>query len=265
MQASGFLRSPNCSTASLGNDPRRRRGQRLQEPHEGLLEGELDRVAVGGLDASTCSRMPRLGLPLTVRNRSYVYLTSSAVSSRPFTGGFGCQRTPFRSLKIQVVSSARVHDSARSPSSGWVPGRTADPALTLTRRLWVKDRLRHGPEGQGELRIESQRVLAADAEDAAALGRLRLGRRRGKPGATGGREGRPRASGHHGVSAFGIRPCRPPVGPPRRPESRPSLVLSRQHGQGPRRPGCDSLTGRRPAAQASAGRDGWRIQTFGSS
>src|SRR5262247_2278593 len=73
---------------------------------------------------STCSRAGRLGLVLRLRKRSYVYLTSSAVSSRPLTGGLGCQRTPLRSLKTYVVSLGCVHDSARSPSRGWVPGTT---------------------------------------------------------------------------------------------------------------------------------------------
>jgi hypothetical protein len=52
------------------------------------------------------------------RNRSYVYFTSSAVSSRPLTGGLGCQRTPRRSLNTYVVSLGRVHDSATSASTG---------------------------------------------------------------------------------------------------------------------------------------------------
>jgi len=34
---------------------------------------------------SICSSVVRLGLPLIVKKRSYVYLTSSALSSRPFT------------------------------------------------------------------------------------------------------------------------------------------------------------------------------------
>src|SRR5205085_5363 len=75
---------------------------------------------------------------LTVRNRSMVYFTSADVSSRPFTGGFGCHRTPRRSLKTYVVSFGCVHDSARSPSIGKVPGTTDGPTLWRTRRLWVK-------------------------------------------------------------------------------------------------------------------------------
>ena len=84
---------------------------------------------------STCSSTGRFGLPLSVRNRSYVYLTSSAVSSRPFTGGLLCQRTPFRSLNTYVVSFGCVHDSARSASIGCVPGTTDGPAFTFTSRL----------------------------------------------------------------------------------------------------------------------------------
>jgi hypothetical protein len=37
-------------------------------------------------------------------NRFTEYTTSSAVSSRPLTGGLLCQRTPRRSLKTYVVS-----------------------------------------------------------------------------------------------------------------------------------------------------------------
>jgi len=44
--------------------------------------------------------MLRYALPFSFTNRSKVYLTSSAVSSRPFTGGLACQRTPLRSLKM---------------------------------------------------------------------------------------------------------------------------------------------------------------------
>jgi hypothetical protein len=82
--------------------------------------------------------MYAIGLPLTVRNRSTVYRTSSAVSSRPLTGGLGCHRTPRRSLKTYVVSFGWLHDSARSPSIANVAGATLGPALCLTRRLCVK-------------------------------------------------------------------------------------------------------------------------------
>src|SRR5712691_2946679 len=83
--------------------------------------------------------MYALALPLTVRNRSTLKTTSSAVSSRPFTGGLFCQRTPLRSLKMYVVSLGWVQDSARSPSIGNVPGWMAGPVLCLSRRLWVKE------------------------------------------------------------------------------------------------------------------------------
>src|SRR5438034_7032613 len=82
--------------------------------------------------------MYALGLPATVRKRSTLYLTSSDVSSRPFTGGLLCQRTPRRSLKTYVVSFGCVHDSARSGSIANVPGTTDGPALCFTRRLCVK-------------------------------------------------------------------------------------------------------------------------------
>ena len=72
-----------------------------------------------------------------MRKRSTEYTTSSALSSRPFTGGLGWKRTPFLSLKTYVVSSGWLHDSARSPSMAKVPGWIAGPALCLSNRLWV--------------------------------------------------------------------------------------------------------------------------------
>src|SRR6266481_9952632 len=88
---------------------------------------------------STDASIEALALPGTVRKRSTLYTTSSAVSSRPFTGGLACQRTPLRSLKMYVVSLGWVQDSARSPSMGNVPGWMAGPVLCLSRRLWVKE------------------------------------------------------------------------------------------------------------------------------
>src|ERR1700730_3847425 len=90
---------------------------------------------------SICSSVVRLGLPLIVRKRSYVYLMSSALSSRPFTGGLLCQRTPRLSLNTYAVSFGCVHDSARSPSTGNVPGCTPGPALCFSKRLCVNERL----------------------------------------------------------------------------------------------------------------------------
>src|SRR5260370_37673450 len=40
---------------------------------------------------------------------------------------------------MYVVSLGWVHDSARSPSIGKVPGWMAGPTLCLRRRLWVKE------------------------------------------------------------------------------------------------------------------------------
>src|SRR5215510_16615720 len=108
--------------------------------------------------------MYALGFPLRARKRSMLYLTSSAVSSRPFTGGFGCQRTPRRSLKTYVISSGWLHDSARSPSIANVPGTTAGPTLCLTSRLWVNeyttcvlyDTCRYGSKWGGS---QSRRVI----------------------------------------------------------------------------------------------------------
>src|SRR5262249_40361841 len=116
--ASTFLRSPNFSTHSLAMihvdvDASISRNQAFGSFSVNLTV-YLSRASILSTESST----GRLGLPLIVRNRSYVYLTSSAVSSRPLTGGFGCQRTPFLSLKMYVVSLGCVHDSARSASTG---------------------------------------------------------------------------------------------------------------------------------------------------
>jgi hypothetical protein len=90
-------------------------------------------------------RVSRLPLPLMVRYRLSVYLTSSAVSSRRSTGGLGCQRTPFLSLedkcgvvglgpglgevRLQQIGHrlhqrARLHfhETAVGPE-GWLPER----------------------------------------------------------------------------------------------------------------------------------------------
>jgi len=84
--------------------------QRLVDEH--VKAGMADLLPAGNRDIAgkvdtlltqliaTAPSVERFGLPLIDRKRSYVYLTSSAVSSRPLTGGFGCQRTPFRSLKM---------------------------------------------------------------------------------------------------------------------------------------------------------------------
>jgi hypothetical protein len=57
-------------------------------------------VTASGVSTRSMARsMYALGLPFTERKRSIVYFTSAEVSSRPLTGGLGCQRTPRRSLK----------------------------------------------------------------------------------------------------------------------------------------------------------------------
>src|SRR5437762_6902887 len=87
---------------------------------------------------STELRSGALAWPFVVMKRLIVYTTSSATSSRPFIGGFGCHFTPRRSLKMYVVSFGCVHDSARSGSMGNVPGVTDGPVFVRTRRLCVK-------------------------------------------------------------------------------------------------------------------------------
>ncbi len=55
-------------------------------------------------------------------NRSSEYLTSSAVTSRPFTGGLGWNFTPFRSWNTRVVGFLYSHFSARSGTIVKSPG-----------------------------------------------------------------------------------------------------------------------------------------------
>src|SRR5262249_5923694 len=92
----------------------------------------------GASTLSTALSMYALALPFTVRKWFTLNTTSSAVSSRPFTGGLFCHLTPRRSLNTYVVSFGWVHDSARSPSTGNVPGTTLGPVLCFSNRLCVK-------------------------------------------------------------------------------------------------------------------------------
>ena len=78
-------------------------------------------------------------LPASVSMRSNVNFTSSAVSSRPLTGGLAWNRTPRRSLNTYVVSLGWVQDSARSPSIVSEPGLIAAPARYRSSRLWVNE------------------------------------------------------------------------------------------------------------------------------
>src|SRR5262245_15530093 len=140
MQASGFLASPNFSTASRGSTHMTVEARICGSQANGSVVVNRTVYLSGASTFSTFSSSPRWGFPLTVKKRSKLHLTSSAVSSRPFMGGLLCQRTPLRRLKTQEVSLVRDQDSARSPSSGVVPGTTDEPAFTLRSRLWVNDR-----------------------------------------------------------------------------------------------------------------------------
>ena len=53
----------------------------------------------GASTLSTDLSMYALALPFTVKKWFTLNTTSSAVSSRPFTGGLACHFTPLRSLK----------------------------------------------------------------------------------------------------------------------------------------------------------------------
>ena len=87
---------------------------------------------------STAGQHVGLGVALHGAEASIEYTTSSAVSSRPFTGGLGWKRTPLPELE-DVGRLVRL-----APRLGEValelerPGRIAGPALCLSSRLWVK-------------------------------------------------------------------------------------------------------------------------------
>jgi hypothetical protein len=95
-------------------------------------------IGAVGLLVDTMQNIEAFVLPFSLAARSKVYRTSSAVSSRPLTGGFAWKRTPLRSLKTYDVSPVCCQDSARSPSIRNAPGRTPGPALCRRSRLCVK-------------------------------------------------------------------------------------------------------------------------------
>jgi len=131
--------------------------------------------------------MNRSGLPFSVRKRSNVNLTSSAVSSRPFTGGLLCQRTPRRRKKTTVVSSGSSQRSARSGSTMKVPGITDGPTLWRTSLLWTKLSVLFVLKFNVRCGSKMGRIVAAHAENSSALAlrperarrQQRLGRQRG--------------------------------------------------------------------------------------
>src|SRR5256886_11249625 len=139
MTVSCFLRSPYFSTTSRATMAT---ASGLASMSRNQTNGSLSvNLTVYLSVASTFSTdfsMYALALPYTVRKWFTLYTTSSAVSSRQFTGALWCQRTPLRSLNTYVVSLGWLHDSARSPSITKVPGTTLGPALCLSSRLWVK-------------------------------------------------------------------------------------------------------------------------------
>ncbi len=139
MTVSGFLRSPCFSTTSLATIATAC-GFEIMSRNQtnGSFNVNFTEYLSGASTFSTALSMYALALPLTVRKWFTLNTTSSAVSSRPFTGGLLCHLTPRRSLKTYVVSFGWVHDSARSPSIGKVPGTTLGPALCRSSRLCVK-------------------------------------------------------------------------------------------------------------------------------
>ena len=97
--ASHFFRSPNFSTHSLAT-MQTAIGLTIMSRNQAKGSLRMTRtVYLSGVSTrSTEASMCRLALPFSLMNRSMLYLTSSDVSSRPFTGGLLCQRTPRRSL-----------------------------------------------------------------------------------------------------------------------------------------------------------------------
>src|SRR2546429_3250246 len=139
MTDSHFLRSPYFSTTSFATMATAWGFASMSRNQtNGSFKVNFTVYLSGASTLSTDLSMYALALPFTVRKWFTLNTTSSAVSSRPFTGGFACQRTPLRSLNTYVVSLGWVHDSARSPSIVNVPGATLGPALCRSSRLCVK-------------------------------------------------------------------------------------------------------------------------------
>ena len=98
---SGFFRSPNFSTASWGMIASAIGFETMSRNQTyGSFSVNLTVYLSTTSTLSSAAIIARLALPFSETKRSKVYLTSSAVSSRPFTGGLLCQRTPFLSLKM---------------------------------------------------------------------------------------------------------------------------------------------------------------------
>src|SRR2546425_1778122 len=117
MTDSHFLRSPCFSTTSLATMATACGFASMSKNQtNGSFKVNFTVYLSGASTLSTDLSMYALALPFTVRKWFTLYTTSSAVSSRPFTGGLWCQRTPLRSLNTYVVSLGWLHDSARSPS-----------------------------------------------------------------------------------------------------------------------------------------------------
>src|SRR5437879_12487317 len=72
--------------------------------------------------------------------------------------------------------------------------------------------IRHGPEGDAQLRVKAERILAAQPKDAAALGRVGAGRPRAKVDGSGG--------GGHRRTAETEHVAPPPAEPPPRAAAR---------------------------------------------
>ncbi len=72
------------------------------------------------------------------------------------------KRTRIVLLLTYVVSFDWLQDSARSPSSGKVPGATPGPALGLSSRLWLKVLGDVGLERDGQVRVEVGRIPKAE-------------------------------------------------------------------------------------------------------
>src|ERR1700752_2033320 len=84
---STFLRSPNFSTHSLATIHVDVEARRAMNHALGSLSENFTVYLSTASIFSTYSSTGLLALPGIVRNRSYVNFTSSAVNSRPLTGG----------------------------------------------------------------------------------------------------------------------------------------------------------------------------------
>ena len=111
--ASGRLKSLSLSSTSFG---RIAAYVELARWFRNGANGSLSVIRIVYLSTTSidCTSSKRERKPDLALKRSSEYFTSSAVTSRPFTGGLLWNFTPFFSVKTSVVGFLYSHFSARS-------------------------------------------------------------------------------------------------------------------------------------------------------